>query len=138
MEFHILRGIDTHDKKFIELIPSLIEKISKDFTIEKKDLDFSPQSLSIIDVYLIENYTEFNEDFIKEYTIPLTAYLGEVWIKNKGGKWNIEYSKEFNKFSPIINFNTRILRFYECIFAELSFSSLPAISSCYWAKVLVP
>lgn len=136
---HILQLINTFDEKFIDLVPTLIKNLENDFRIDENSLDFSTSSLVKLENFIAndlavsnKNYYNYDDEFIHKHIMALTAYLGEVWIRNVAGGWEIEYDVETDKYAPIIRCpNGNPIRFYECIYAELTENNLPNLTTCY-------
>jgi hypothetical protein len=64
-------------------------------------LDFSPESLSVLETWLLKKYSSSEEtrSMTEARTIDGAArYIGEVFRKKLGGKWKIDFSDEKNAF----------------------------------------
>lgn len=66
-----------------------------------EQLDFTPDSLNVIEAYILERYAAFDD--IKKPSEAYAAdamarYVGEVFRKNFGGKWIIDYADKKNVF----------------------------------------
>lgn len=64
-------------------------------------LDFSPESLSVAESFALERYSSIDE--VKRQSEAnlidgIARYVGQVFRKNFGGKWIIDYSDPKNAF----------------------------------------
>jgi len=64
-------------------------------------LDFSPESLDVIEQFVLTNYPTLDE--IKKQSAAkavdgMARYVGQVFRKHFGGKWMIDFSDEKNVF----------------------------------------
>ena len=77
-----LISMDDYLDEFLELESSL-----------SGSLDFSPSSLSIVELRLLERFSSIEEilkDENNKYLNACSVYVGETYRKNVGGKWKIE------------------------------------------------
>lgn len=85
-----------------------LEELLEEFKKKGIDLDYSINSLDVIENWILENF-DTKEILIEEknkYILDsLSKYIGEVYIKNIGGRWEIELlNKEDIYFNlPVIN-----------------------------------
>ena len=64
-------------------------------------LDFSPDSLGVMEAHILETYANVNEAKAPTEAARVDAmarYVGEVFRKHFGGKWKIDYSDKKNAF----------------------------------------
>ena len=85
---------------FFSLRDKYANLLSAKFLFEEVQLDFSFESLKILDskLHLIIDFDEF----INQFYIPFTNYIGNVIIKEKNGSWIKTFNNEFNLYEPEI------------------------------------
>lgn len=86
------------EKSFVNNISRYISSLRKYLKLSDKVLDFSISSLKDIDSAYHDSSIIFPDEDIE---LPLTAYVGEVIIKLKQGKWKMVENQD-TKFEPII------------------------------------
>ena len=88
----VLTGINLYGLEFEKHIPDLILSIAIQLKIPETKLDKSVESLDLIDKALDDKI--INDDLYYDLYLPLVAYIGEVYIKNEGGKWTQQLKGE--------------------------------------------
>lgn len=96
----IARGLNPYGIEFVSNIPKVIKKLSNDLKVELSILDKSINSLGQID--RIIGQIEMNDYLYLDLILGLTAYVGEVFIQNKGGQWEMEKHDNGETYMPSI------------------------------------
>ncbi len=95
--------------EFLQQVPQLIARLRLRIPMRAWGLDLSPASLIILDEYLsrevdriLEQGLEVDEAIDRDLLKELTAYIGEVFVHDKGARWRI--SSEHPNTGPRIVF----------------------------------
>jgi hypothetical protein len=94
---HWLFEMDDRLEEFVGVLPTDISS----------KMDYSAESLSVLEGWLMTQYESVN-DILKESEKPMldmvTRYVGETLRKNLGGVWNIDLKNKKNVFyrMPVI------------------------------------
>jgi hypothetical protein len=81
----------THAKELASSLPHLINAPEALF-------DFSWGTLVDIDFYLYKNV--ISQEFWEQVFLPLLAYIGEAYIKQKGGQWELLFNHACGDWLP--------------------------------------
>jgi hypothetical protein len=98
---HILTGLLPAGKKFVDSIPSLIGQLPDKLKINRKSLDFSWESLTLIDQQVFSRIGR-KKCLTPELFEPLLAYAGETMRRRKNGKWEMRLSSDGTTWEPWI------------------------------------
>lgn len=104
---HVLSDLITDDKKFLAEKQDYIKTLVKKLNLPFEKMDYSLESLKIIDSAYRKKRPEMLEFFNKDY-LYLIAYLGEVYKKEKGGDWYFEKRGDNKSFEPYIKINDKL------------------------------
>jgi hypothetical protein len=98
---HVLKGRMTLGREFIEAIPRLVERLASRLAIERSRLDFSRESLKIVDDHVFRVVGRRRVLADSELFQALLAYVGEYVRLRIDGKWQVE-KEEDNVWVPWI------------------------------------
>jgi len=131
---HILKGLNPYRDAFPSHLNELVQQVATGFNIPLEKLDHSVDSLYLIDYFLLDNVSAIDETFVKQHVLKLIAYLGEVYIANRGGKWIMILFEDNETWEPQIQSeNGRIhSSFVAHVYATLMEDDYPSIRSCYF------
>jgi len=93
-----IAAINIYGKGFENHIDKLIKQLSDNLQISEEVLNYSLESLSTIDQQLAKE--NLNDLFYINNLLGLSAYLGEVIIRNIGGRWGFE--EEYPNYPIVI------------------------------------
>ncbi|WP_435353253.1 hypothetical protein [Emticicia sp. SJ17W-69] len=128
---HLLNGKETFGVSFPMKVRSLILELSEILDIEINKLDKSIDSLKLLDIALYHKQNLIDEDFINSNLMRIEAYLGEVFIQNYGGTWQVDYNEKFNIYIPFVSINGKKISFYPYVMENLLEQEIPDIRFCF-------
>lgn len=91
---HYLKGFVKSKEDFMNNRQSQVLKLIELLNIDKKQLDFSVSSLSIIDKKINSGVIDKSNFLNNEYFFPLCVYIGEVIRNEVNGNWSFKTSKD--------------------------------------------
>ena len=95
-----LKGRNPYGRGFPKHTTELVQKLKDLINCPDKILNYKESSLKKLERYLY--LKAFNADFADKVFLPLLAYIGEIHIKNIGGKWAMKHDQVFNHWYPDI------------------------------------
>lgn len=133
MHQHILKGLNPYKEEFPSHTNKLIKQVATSFNIPLEKLDRSVDSLYLIDHFLFDNVSTIDERFVKEHVLKFIAYLGEVYIANRGGKWLMILSEDNETWEPQLQSESGQMHsaFFVYTYKTLMEDDYPSIRSCY-------
>ena len=101
IEGNIFRGRLPHGKNFPQAIPQLIQQLAAVMTVPLTELDYSFQSLRMIDRFAFKQLGRYQclEPYVFE---PLVAYCGEIVRQRSGGRWEMRLAANEPTWEPWI------------------------------------
>ena len=102
-EHHILWGLNPYGSNFLIRLDDLFEKIIRlcdELNIQKKRLDFSVDSLEVLDEIIFQ--TILDDEFYYEYYLSFLAYFGQTIATNSDYNWKMIYDKEYDLWEPML------------------------------------
>ena len=70
----------------------ILEDFIANFPGDKQSLDYSPESLKVVEQWLMDSFATIEDAEEEAGKIPLdraARYIGETYRRNLGGKWNL-------------------------------------------------
>lgn len=97
---HVLEGIFKYGSEFPEQIEKLRVGLAKKYMMNLGDLNFSRDSLILMDRIIRQKGSDIALD---EDTFPaIIAYYGETLRREIHGKWMMRQNKKYNVWEPLI------------------------------------
>jgi hypothetical protein len=89
---------------FLLIMDEQLDALTEEAALYKVDLDFSLHSLSKLEDLFIKMSENIENDKKNSLIVFFARYLGEIVIKNFGGKWTLPIDDPKN-----VNFNTPVI-----------------------------
>jgi hypothetical protein len=99
MSADFMEGLNLYEDKLLSNRDKLFETLSVNLNIKSNLLDGSVLSLQRIDTSL--NHIDITADFIDQNFSALVVYIGDVYIKARGGQWKMVH-REGKVWAPIL------------------------------------
>jgi hypothetical protein len=115
---HVLSDLIPSNTLFLQKKADYIHSLSQNLNIPGEKLDYSLQSLKLIDSSYKRNRPDKNLFFRNDY-LYLIAYIGEVFKAEEGGEWFFEKKPQNQSFEPFIKVSeSKILNPFWGLFKE--------------------
>jgi len=98
---HVLSNLIPDQRVFLNSINEYVEKLALKLQIPLSSLNKTLGSIKLIDSAYKKKRPSKQEFFNKDY-LYLIAYLGEVYIREKGGNWIFKKQKDQVSYEPYI------------------------------------
>jgi hypothetical protein len=92
-EFEMEEELKQQLEAYIACVPDYIEDLKKAMGSDGRKLDFSEESLALVDQFVLRERARRGTDNINAIPKGLSGYLGEVVIRNLGGEWSVSERK---------------------------------------------
>ena len=99
-ECHLMVGKNPFKDEFLKYVSDLSDSLPLLLNAPKSIFDFSPESLVLIERYLYWN--EISNNFSDKVFLPLLSYIGETFIRNNSGRWDISHNELYDIWIPNI------------------------------------
>jgi hypothetical protein len=140
---HILRGVSRSGENFPSEAKMMLGPLVKRFNLDPSKLDYTEKSLYHIDITLMEAYESgtISKYDLYEHLMGFIAYAGEVYIRQYGGRWQMELYKDGETWQPyIVTTKGKKLNLFTCVADDILYfdemeDGTPGISPWYLAKV---
>ncbi|ULQ54895.1 hypothetical protein KJS94_09620 [Flavihumibacter rivuli] len=100
-ETHPLAGVFKNETDFQHCLETAKLQISKFLKINEPALDYSFESLKIIDAGIKKQKLNF-EDYSTNLYKYIICYIGMVIIKNQEGEWKLQYIEQDSLLEPYV------------------------------------
>ncbi len=91
-------ALNPYDTEFPDHAKELASRLPRLINAPETLFNFSWGSLVDIDFYLYKNV--ISQEFSEQVFLPLIAYIGESYIKQKGGQWEMQYNHACGDWLP--------------------------------------
>ncbi len=127
---------------FLNTLDQQVEVLKQSSLLKGINLDFSEESIYKIDNIIVSDFVEqkITKSDIKNSSRNLMAYLGMMYIKKYGGKWEINTSSE-KEFRVYINKDGKRIDFFTSSIETLVYfdeEELPNLGNGYFSIVNNP
>jgi hypothetical protein len=90
---------------WVTCMPEALEKFMSDLPpLIARELDYSPESLSTLERWLVERYPNTEAIRASELLDGVARYIGETFRRNLGGRWDISFKRksDINYGLPVV------------------------------------